>query len=136
MYRSLRFGGFIVLAVVLAGCATDGKLNTKGVVLKDGAPLKIGPDDSLRVILVPIPEDGGRPMTLYAGEFNADNSTFIVKGPDGHGMPPGKYRVAVEHMRARKDLFNGAFSTEKSPFIVTIQNSTDEITVDVGQAKK
>jgi hypothetical protein len=125
----------LAIALVLAGCSRSGKLNTKGVILKDGEPLKVGAEDVVRVILVPMPEDGSHPNQLFAAEFNRDNSTFVVKGPDGRGMPPGKYRVAVEVLQARKDVFKGAFSSENSPLFCTIQSSSDEITVDVGKGK-
>jgi hypothetical protein len=135
MVRSTPLYTVFVTALVVAGCTGSGKMNTKGVILKDGGPLKVGPEDVVRVVLVPMPEDGSNPHTLFAAEFNPDKSTFIVKGPDGRGMPPGKYRVAVELLQGRKDVFKGAFSSENSPLICTIQSSSDEIKVDVGKGK-
>jgi hypothetical protein len=126
---------FVIATGIAAGCGS-GKFATKGHVLKDGSPLKIDRDDMVRVVLVPLPEDGSRPKDYYVAEFNPENSTFLVKGKDGQGMPPGKYRVAVEHLQGRKDLLKGQFGPDNSPFVVTINRASDEITVDVAKTKR
>jgi hypothetical protein len=135
MHR-MTWGGLVFVAALLAGgCAGTGKLATRGVVLKDGSPLKIGQDDIVRILLVPLPDDGSKPKDCYVAQFYPDNSTFVVKGKDGEGMPPGKYRVAVEQLQGRKDVLKGAFGYDNSPFVCTIGSANDEITVDVGKAK-
>jgi hypothetical protein len=134
MHRLALFGLVLAVSLTAAGCGS-GKWNIKGVVLKDGAPLKIGQEDVVRVVLVPLPEDGSKPQDYYVAQFNPDNSTFVVKGKDGQGMPAGKYRVAVEQLQARKDLLKGAFGYDNSPLVCTVQSSSDQITVDVGSAK-
>jgi len=134
MHRLFLLGSAVALLAVV-GCSS-GKFTTRGTVLKDGAPIKIGQDEMLRVMLVPMPEDGSNPKDYYVAEFRPEDSTFRVKGKDGQGMPPGKYRVALELLQGRKDLFGGAFGPENSPHVVTIQSASDQITVDVGRAAK
>jgi hypothetical protein len=135
MRRMTWWGMVFAVAFLAAGCAGTGKFATKGVVLKDGSPLKIGQDDIVRILLVPLPEDGSKPKDCYVAQFNADNSTFVVKGKDGEGIPPGKYRVAIEQLQGRKDMLKGAFGYDNSPFVCTIGSASDEITVDIGKTK-
>ena len=123
-----------VVVVSAFGCGS-GNYQTRGRILKGGTPLTVEEPDFVRVVLVPLPEDGTKVLDWYVAEYNGSNGTFIVKGKDGKGMPPGKYRVSLELMKARKDAFKGAFDAERSPFIVTVQNASDEITVDVDKAK-
>jgi hypothetical protein len=127
----------MILVAILAvcGCGGSGSYQTRGRLLKGGVPLTVAEPDYVRVVLVPLPEDGSKVMDWYVAEFKGIDGTFIVKGKDGKGMPPGKYRVALEHMKGRKDAFKGAFDAVNSPFIVTVQSASDEITVDVDKTK-
>ena len=124
-----------VLVMTIFGCGGSGSYQTRGRVLKGGAPLTVAEPDFVRVVLVPLPEDGTKVLDWYVAEFNGSDGTFIVKGKDGKGMPPGKYRVALEHMQGRRDAFKGAFDAERSPFIVRVQSASDEIMVDLDKAK-
>ena len=75
MRRMAVVGLILAVCAIVAGCRS-GKWNTKGVVLKDGAPLKTAQDDVVRVVLVPLPEDGSKPQDYYVAEFNSGNSTI------------------------------------------------------------
>ena len=55
-------------------------------------------------------------------------------GKDLKGMPPGKYRVAVELMKKKKDLFGGKYDVEKSPFVVDVDANTKEIVIDLDKS--
>ncbi len=121
------------VAVLTAGCGGPNLFQTRGRVLKDGSPLSLGPDEVVRVTLVPVPEGGARVTDVYSANFNPKDSSFRVAGKDGRGMPPGKYRVAVEHLRQRRDLLKGAFDLDRSPFIRDIRSAGDEITVDLAK---
>ncbi len=46
-------------------------------------------------------------------------------------MPPGKYRVAVELMKKKKDQFGGKFDTIRSPFVFDVDGQTKEIVIDL-----
>jgi hypothetical protein len=126
----------LAAGLVVLGCGGDKKFATRGKVLKDGEPLKVGGDELVRVMFVPMPEDGSKAQDFFVATFNPDDSTFTAKGKDGLGIPPGKYRVSVEYMKGRKDAFNGAFDAVNSPFVFTIASSSDEVVVDVGKAAK
>jgi hypothetical protein len=129
----LAIGALLLTAL---GCGNSGTYQTRGRVLKGGAPLTVAEPDFMRVVLVPLPEDGKKVLDWYVAEYNGSEGTFIVKGKDGKGMPPGKYRVALEHVKGRKDAFKGAFDAERSPFVVSVSSASDVITVDVDQQAK
>jgi hypothetical protein len=52
-------------------------------------------------------------------------------GPDGKGIPPGKYRLALEHLKKKQDLFRGAFDGDRSPIVREVTNNSQEILIDL-----
>jgi hypothetical protein len=91
--------------------------------------------------------DGAR--TVPAGEaymavFKSEDGTFAVPGPDGQGIPPGKYRVSLTQELTREavdkknenvkrnqklfdrdtDMLNGQFGGN-SPIVREIKDSTE-----------
>jgi hypothetical protein len=121
-----------LLALLLVGCGGNGKLRTKGQLVKDGAPYVVNEDDIVYVTFVPI-VDGGKAMDYHVAIYNNADGTFVASGKDGTGVPPGKYRIAVEHKRNKKDLLNGAFGTENSPFIREVKTSSDTLKLDIAK---
>jgi len=125
-----------VLAVVLAaGCGGPGKLQTKGRLLKDGAPLVPADDEVVRILFVPVPEGGARVTDYYVATFNRSDGTFQAAGNDGKGMPPGKYRIAIEHLKDKKDMLKGALSPDRSPFTRDVDAKTGEIVLDLAKPR-
>jgi hypothetical protein len=122
----------LLLALCLLGC-DDGRLRTRGQVVKDGAPYTAEDSDIVRITFVPLPEGGEKVLDYHIAVFNKADGTFVASGKDGKGVPPGKYRIAVEHLRHKKDLLNGAFDTEKSPFVREVRSSSDTLTLDVAK---
>ena len=47
------------------------------------------------------------------------------------GMPPGKYRVAVEYKRNKRDVFQGKFDENRSPFGFEVDSRTAELVIDL-----
>ncbi len=120
----------LVVGLAAAGCGPQ-MLQTKGRVLQGGAPLRPGPEEIVRVTFVPLPADGQPARDYYVAAYDPDAGTFRVVGKDGRGMPPGKYRVAVELERRRKDQFKGAFDANRSPFVFDVDSGTPEIVIDL-----
>jgi hypothetical protein len=118
------------LCLVTAGCG-DARLRTKVRVLKGGQPLLPHADEPMRVTFVPILPDGKPPADHYFAEFIKSDGTFRSAGKDRKGMPPGKYRVAVEYKKNKQDVFNGKFDENHSPFVFDIDGGTPEIVIDV-----
>ena len=98
--------------------------------MKAGAPFTVPAEEYVRVTFFPVTVDGKPPANTYAASYNGAEGTFQAVGPDGRGIPPGKYRLAVAHERKRKDLFRGAFDGDRSPFVFDI-NDTNEIIIDL-----
>jgi hypothetical protein len=133
--RSARFIlPCLLVALLAAGCGPS-FFKTKGRILKDGAPFHTGEGEGLRIFLVPIDPPKGAAFDAYAGEFNNDNGTFQIKGKDGNGVPPGKYRVTMQLMKNREDMFNGSLMGLRSPYTCEVRSSSDEVVVDLDQAK-
>jgi hypothetical protein len=117
----------------LSGCGGDGKVRPRGQVLKGGAPFTVPEGEYVRLTFHPIVAPGQRANNTYVAEYNRSDGRFTVVGPDGNGLPPGKYRVAVEHERKRRDLFKGAYDAETSPFVFDVNSSRQEIVIDLGK---
>src|SRR5215472_878165 len=88
----------VTVCVLATGCG-NGKLQTRGRVVKGGQPLLPHEEESVRVTFVPILPDGKPPSDHYFAEFDRDDGTFWACGKDKEGLPPGKYRVAVENKK-------------------------------------
>ena len=58
-----------------------------------------------------------------------------MAGKDLKGMPPGKYKIMVEHLKGRNDVLRGAFSEDRTPFACEVKTAADEVTVDLDQKK-
>jgi len=122
----------LLLAFVLGGCGdNDGKLRTKGRLLKGGEEFIPDEDENIQITFVPIMPDGKPPHRHYYADVNQETGEFVPDGPDKKGLPAGRYRVAVELMKKKKDLFKGRFDQEASPFIFDIDEDTEEIVIDL-----
>jgi hypothetical protein len=117
--------------LLVTGCGSN-KLQTRGRVLKNSQPFVLPESEYVRLTFCPVVE-GGRARDYYVAEFNRGDATFQVAGKDLQGMPPGKYKIMVEHLRSRNDLFKGAYSEERTPFVCEVHNASDEVTIDLDQ---
>ena len=133
MRRGLARSAGLLAVLLAAGCGGSGKLQTKGRLLKDGAPLVPAEDEIVRILFVPLPEGGARVTDFYVATFNRTDGTFQAAGNDGKGMPPGKYRIAIEHLKDKKDLLKGALSPERSPITRDVDAKTGEIVLDLAR---
>jgi hypothetical protein len=120
--------GLIVLA---GGCGRSEKLRTQGRLLKGGDPYIPDEGEYIQITFVPMPEDGKPPDRHYYAGVNQETGTFVPDGADKLGMPAGRYRVAVELMKNKKDLLGGKFDQEFSPYIFDVDEDTDEIVIDL-----
>jgi hypothetical protein len=120
---------FFLIALLLCGCGGDGRMKPRGRIVKSGAPLQLPEDEGIRIAFLPV-EATGKTYDSYLAQLNKDG-TFQVIGKDGKGLPPGKYRVSMEHLKNKKDLFKGAFFGSKSPIVCDVKNASDEIVIDL-----
>jgi hypothetical protein len=135
----VRYVGPCLLAVfcvaLVVGCG-DGRMNTKGRIVKGGVPFTPPTDDFVRVTFVPMTDDGKPPRNFYIAEYNNETGTFKALAGDLHGIPRGKYRIAVSHERNKKDLFDGIYDYQTSPFVFDIESSSQEIVIDLDNPPK
>ena len=127
---SLRFAA-IVMCVALVGCDGSGRLNTKGRLVKGGQAYTVPAEDHVRVTFYQLTPDGTTGKNSYIAAFNNADGTFKAVGPDGNGIPPGRYRVCVEHLRKRSDVFRGAYNNDATPFVFDIDSKTGELVIDL-----
>jgi hypothetical protein len=124
----------LFFSLIALGCG-NGFVKAKGRVLKNGEPFRPGEGEALRIILAPMDPPAGNTYDSYAAEFHPEDSTFQVKGKDGSGLPPGKYRVSVELLKHKEDLFKGALNGRRSPLTCDVTSASSELVVDLDQAK-
>jgi len=125
----------LALVLLISGCGGSGKLQTRGRLLKNGAPYLLPEGDIVRVMFVPIPEGKEKVTDFHMADFNPEDGTFQAAGKDLKGVPPGKYRIAIEHLHRRADIFKGAFDAERSPFVHDVNRSTEEIVIELAKTK-
>src|SRR5689334_15707862 len=105
-----RFFAFTVLVsmVAVVGCGSGDKLlPLQGRLMKAGEKFEAGPDELVQITFVPILSNGQPPKDHYYANVDDAKGTFTAAGKTGKGMPAGKYRVAVELMKKKKDLYKG-----------------------------
>lgn len=130
-------GGLVCLAT--GGCGSGGgeTVQAKGRVTDAGKPLEVqGRDVGIGVVRIEfyrIGEDGKQatePETAVADE----DGYFDLPGRDGHGIPPGKYRIAVRQWDPLPDVdrLGGRFDAQHSPIIREVTGRED-IVIDVSK---
>jgi hypothetical protein len=132
--RQLVFVAIIAVLgpLFVVGCgSSDGKLNITGKILKGGTPMTVPEEEYVRVTFFPVTADNGPPKNTYAATFERRRGTFRAEGGDGKGIPPGKYRVAVEHVKKGGDSLKGAFDGDRSPLIFDIDRQTKPLVLDL-----
>ena len=134
MMHYLRWPLGLLICCAVLGCGGS-LVKPKGRVMKGGAPFQTADGEALRVILAPADGPEGAHYDSYPALYNPDNATFQVVGKDGKGLPPGKYRVGLELIKKKEDVFKGALMGRRSPFTCEVTNSSSEIVVDLDQAK-
>lgn len=126
----------LILACTATGCGDSGKLRTKGRLIKDGSQFVPDIDQYIQVTFIPILPNGAPPLDLYYADVDQDTGVFMPAGKDKQGMPPGKYRVAVEITKNKKDMLKGRFDTENTPYIVEVDAGSDDIEIDLDHPPK
>jgi hypothetical protein len=109
----------LVLALLLVPLAASpgcgGRRNTvwvTGKLLKGGAQY-VPPKDQLvyvTFVALEVKDDSGKTIPsgeAYTANLDQTKGTFSVPGPEGQGIPPGKYRIAVTQ-KMEREAFNAA----------------------------
>ncbi len=148
------------LALAASGCGSSKGVSAQGKVTKGGGKYAVPADQSLSLTLYSTEPTNDGERTIPAGKsymaaFNAEDASFTVPGPEGRGIPPGKYRVTVTQKLKREavdkrnekaernkklferdtDMFNGQYGELRSPFVFDVDGKT-EMTVDLSKPGK
>jgi hypothetical protein len=129
----------ILLLTLAAGCGgpRDGAVPVRGTVTNAGQPLAVkGRDVGLGYVelhFYRIADDG----TMESSPDDAavdDLGNFSVRGRDGNGLRPGKYKITVRQLDPAPniDKLKGRFDL-KNTRIVREVTGDDEIHIDVSR---
>jgi hypothetical protein len=145
-----------LLGVVAAGCsnkADEPKTIVKGKLVDGGKPYSFGPKSKgaaappppgaegaasgLRIQFTPA--EGGDTFNAFV---DAETGAFEMKGHDGKGIKPGKYKIIlgtpmyVPGTPTTNEPFGGKFSREKSQIEREVTLDGPEIVIDVSKPPK
>jgi hypothetical protein len=145
-------------ALAMAGCGSSQAIRVQGKLTKGGAKYSVPADQRLNLTFYSMEPFKDEKRTILAGEaymavYQSEDGTFTVSGPDGRGIPPGKYRVSLTQQLTREavdkknenlkrnqkiferdtDMLQGRYS-EGSPIVVEIKDSS-EVAIDLDNPK-
>ncbi len=131
---------FALLACVclcVVGCSSGSPtFKVSGTLQNDGKPYTAPKGSSVLITFVPV-ELKNMQVDTYPTKMKAEDSSFLVPGREGNGIPPGKYRVALQQMvpggSDEINAMNERFSSTKSPIIVEVKDATP-IVIDIAKA--
>jgi hypothetical protein len=119
--------------LLAAGCGGgNGHIAARGTVTKGGQPFTLGEGEGVRIIFAPESGSAGEgKYDSFPAEYNGADGTFVVRGKDGTGLPPGKYSVSLQWLKQKEDLFNGQYTGKKSPLKCEVASGKD-VVIDLG----
>ncbi len=112
-----------------------GTISGKAVAakLKEKLPYK-GAASPVRIVFVPEDTETFKQDGPSQAVVKQDGS-FRVPGPDGKGLRPGSYKVAIAVVAGGSDLLRGRYNESNSTIIRTVGETSEnfEIDLDTGQ---
>jgi hypothetical protein len=144
----------VVIAIAIAGCGSSNAIWVQGKLTKGGAKYEVPADQTLNMTFYSTEpyKDGERTIPVgegYMAVYKSEDGTFSVAGPEGLGIPPGKYRVSLTQELTREavdkknanlkknqqmfdrdtDMLKGQYG-QNSPLVREIKDST-ELVIDL-----
>jgi hypothetical protein len=119
----------LLLGLLSTGCGSN-MIKARGRVVKGGQPFVLAEDEGIRIFFVPVvtPVDH---YDSYMASFNKQDSSFVVVGKDGQGLPIGNYRVSLEVLKHKSDQFKGKYAGPGTPFTVEVNKANKELVIDL-----
>jgi hypothetical protein len=157
MMRRTTSAAFLLTALAMPGCGSSNTIQVSGKLLDGSAPYKVPEGQVLGVTLIAleVADGSGSGKTVasnepYHADLNPDDGTFTVPGPEGRGIPPGKYRVSIirkpdatkrksptkpgeKAINRELDYFQDKFGPARSPIIQELKAS-GEFSIDLAKA--
>ena len=128
MRMIFRTAPWFLVATLVAGCG-PGFVIAKGRLTNKGEPYRCENGVAVHLTFLAL-TDGSSEGGAYAAEFYRDG-TFRVVGANGRGLPPGKYRVAVQAIKQKRDLLGGAYGAQNSPLVCEVKGASEEVAIDL-----
>ena len=131
------FAGFAFCCLLLSACSSGVPgLKIKGVLTNNGKPYMVDPKGGVHLVFIPIVEEN-TPHNKYPAKFNRQDSTFVVDGLTGEGIPPGSYKVTFMQMTSTEPTqeildMNAQFNEANTPIIREI-TSAAPLTIDLAK---
>jgi hypothetical protein len=132
------FSVVALLAILASGCSSGARLvRVKGQLMYNQKPLPVSPKTGITVWFTAVDAGDNPPFFTAEQPFNREDSTFVVAGHDGRGIPIGKYRIAVSQKMAGQlppdvETMNETFSRKSSPIIREV-TSEEPIILDLSK---
>jgi hypothetical protein len=131
MHKTRIVATCLLLGLLATGCGSGpNMIKAKGRVVKGGQPYVPPEDQGLRIFFVPVQTPADH-YESYMATFNKQDSTFVVIGRDGAGLPPGNYRVSVELLKQKADQFKKKYTGMRSPFTFEVNKENKELVIDL-----
>ena len=144
MPTNLRIRSCLTLALVccgalaVAGCGPS-RVNVKGTLVPP-PNLQLKDDDSVTISFVP--EDKNAGLGAGPAVWNAADKSFVAKASDAKGLPPGKYKIAVQiqpYTAADTDprandlsVINDAYASDKTKLSYEVTSDANQtVTIDL-----
>ncbi len=144
----------VLSSASLAGCGGGDTIWVTGVLQKSGQVYE--PPEGRKLALYFCPMKDGTSVdpsgNMEMAEYNSKDGSFTVPGPEGYGIRPGKYRIAVVETLRREtrdqlkksakpkrgqkrvdndtNFLESTFGEQTSPFVRDITKSTN-LTLDM-----
>lgn len=135
-----RGWGMILVAAAISGCGSSGSI-VVGQVVENGRPYTPPPGFTVQIAARGGPQ-GATPLA-FVSPLDADGS-FRLTGPDGGGLPPGRYKLVLSGISyapaiiKRADIrdFNTVFAADATPFEIDVGSTGQQtIWVDLSTRK-
>jgi hypothetical protein len=125
----------VMIVVCFAGCGSGDNIWVTGVLQKGGEMYKPPDGHKLALYFCPMPGEGSAPPTgdVEMADYDARDGRFTVPGPDGSGIPRGKYRVAVVETIRREELDKLKKSTKPKRGELRINDDTNVLETTFGE---
>jgi hypothetical protein len=98
--RRLALAMFVALPLAGFGCGKSNAIKVTGKLLQAGKPYVPPTGQRVVVTLHVLDAKDASGQALPAQEpfrsyYDPNDGSFVVPGPEGYGIPPGKYRISI-----------------------------------------
>lgn len=125
-------GTAVLVCGLFAGCGGSG-YECRGRLLKGGQPLTVSDKGVIQMVLIRSSEPTTDPIPVDC----KTDGTFVIRGKENNGVPPGTYRVSVKALDPypTTDVLQDQFSPANTKLTVEVTSSNAK-SLDIDLDKK